>query len=59
MPEENAKLIQWFLDQTLSATLLPIEAKWGEPLEAGRQLLPISGKNGGFFYARLSKSGRV
>lgn len=59
MPEENAKLIKWFLDQTSSATLIPIEAKWGEPLEAGRQLLPISGKNGGFFYARLSKSGRV
>jgi 16S rRNA (cytosine967-C5)-methyltransferase len=56
MPEENAAVIDAFLTQTPSAKALPIDAQWGVISGLGRQLLPNKGKNGGFFYARLSKS---
>ena len=56
MPEENAAVIDKFLMDTPSAKALPIDAKWGVISGSGRQLLPNKGKNGGFFYARLSKS---
>lgn len=56
MPEENAAVIDWFLNQTPSAKAVPIESQWGVISGSGRQLLPNKGKNGGFFYARLSKS---
>jgi 16S rRNA (cytosine967-C5)-methyltransferase len=56
MPEENAAVIDAFLTQTPSAKALPIDAQWGVISGSGRQLLPNKGKNGGFFYARLSKS---
>lgn len=56
MPEENSRIIETFIEQTASAKISPISAQWGEACEMGRQLLPNQGKNGGFFYARLSKS---
>jgi 16S rRNA (cytosine967-C5)-methyltransferase len=56
MPEENAAVIDWFLNQSANAKALPIESSWGVISGSGRQLLPNKGKNGGFFYARLSKS---
>lgn len=62
MPEENARLIDAFLAATPKAKALPIECdegEWGIACGAGRQLLPNRGKNGGFFYARLSKSATV
>ena len=55
MPEENQRVIAGFLAATTSAKLLTINADWGIALAEGRQLLPYPGKNGGFFYARLSK----
>ncbi len=59
MKEENQAVIDHFLAETPSAQALAIEAEWGQPLGNGRQLLPISGKNSGFFYARLSKTSAV
>ncbi|MEZ7984993.1 MAG: 16S rRNA (cytosine(967)-C(5))-methyltransferase, partial [Pseudomonadales bacterium] len=56
MSEENAAVIDKFLMDTPSAKALPIDAQWGVISGSGRQLLPNKGKNGGFFYARLSKS---
>ncbi|MGB2271489.1 MAG: 16S rRNA (cytosine(967)-C(5))-methyltransferase RsmB [Pseudomonadales bacterium] len=56
MPEENATVIDWFLKQTPNASAEIIDAQWGVISGSGRQLLPNKGKNGGFFYARLSKS---
>lgn len=56
MPQENAEVIDTFLNEQPGAQAQPIEASWGVAHGAGRQLLPNRGKNGGFFYARLSKS---
>jgi len=59
MAEENQRLIDQFLAATESATSIPIDAEWGIRCGAGRQLLPIRGNNGGFFYARLSKNAKL
>lgn len=59
MPQENQQVIQAFIAQTPSASLLAIDEKWGIDCSEGRQLLPNRGKNGGFFYARLSKNHHV
>ncbi|MDG2035177.1 MAG: 16S rRNA (cytosine(967)-C(5))-methyltransferase RsmB [Pseudomonadales bacterium] len=56
MPEENAAVIDWFLNQMQNANAEIIDAQWGVISGSGHQLLPNKGKNGGFFYARLSKS---
>ena len=56
MPEENAAVIDWFLNQMPNANAEIIDAQWGVISGSGHQLLPNKGKNGGFFYARLSKS---
>ncbi len=55
MPEENADMINCFLAQTPSAVLEPLQVDWGVDTGAGHQLLPNTGKNGGFFYAKISK----
>jgi 16S rRNA (cytosine967-C5)-methyltransferase len=59
MPEENQQVIEQFLASTDLACSLPIDAEWGIPCTEGRQLLPIRGNNGGFFYARLSKRAKL
>ncbi|MCH1487604.1 MAG: 16S rRNA (cytosine(967)-C(5))-methyltransferase RsmB, partial [Pseudomonadales bacterium] len=55
MPEENANMISRFLAQTPSAILEPLKVNWGVDTGAGHQLLPNTGENGGFFYAKISK----
>lgn len=59
MPEENWQIIEQFLAATPSARHMSIRANWGVVMDKGRQLLPNRGKNGGFYYARLSKRGSV
>lgn len=56
LQEETNQVISDFLDSTPTAKILRIDAHWGVIQPFGRQLLPNPNKNGGFFYARLSKS---
>jgi 16S rRNA (cytosine967-C5)-methyltransferase len=55
MPGENSEVIAQFLTATPSAEELPIAAEWGLAQPAGRQLLPQSEGNDGFYYALLRK----
>lgn len=55
-PEETNQIIASFLKSTPTAKILKINANWGIESQYGRQLLPNPNKNGGFFYARLSKT---
>ncbi len=56
LPEENAERVAAFLDRHPDARPLPIEAPWGRPAGAGRQILPGRDEAmDGFFYARLEK----
>ncbi|GAB3370424.1 16S rRNA (cytosine(967)-C(5))-methyltransferase RsmB [Spongiibacter taiwanensis] len=55
LPEENSDNVQRFLQRHPDAELLPIEATWGIPQAAGRQLLPSAEGADGFFYARLGR----
>lgn len=56
LPEENAEQMAAFLDRHPDAHPLPIEAPWGRPAGAGRQILPGRDEAmDGFFYARLEK----
>ncbi len=54
LPQENADVIDAFLARHPEARPLPIEAPWGRPAGAGRQILP-GAEMDGFFYARLEK----
>jgi 16S rRNA (cytosine967-C5)-methyltransferase len=55
LPAENSDLVTRFLSQQQDAKLEEIKAEWGVECVAGRQLLPDSGGNDGFFFARLRK----
>lgn len=52
---ENEQVIAAFLTHCKEAQELVIDADWGQACQYGRQLLPNTHKNDGFFYARLSK----
>ena len=54
-PQENERLIGRFMKQADDATLVTIDAEWGEPRPAGRQLMPQAGGHDGFYYAVLEK----
>lgn len=54
MPTENTQTIEHFLATTPDARELPIDAAWGTPQPAGRQLLPAL--HDGFYYALLRKT---
>ncbi len=54
LPQENAEVIDAFLARHPEARPLPIDAPWGRPAGAGRQILPGTEMDG-FFYARLEK----
>lgn len=56
MPEENAKVVQQFLAMQPDAREIKIQADWGIPVNAGRQLLPQSQLQDGFYYAVLGKN---
>jgi 16S rRNA (cytosine967-C5)-methyltransferase len=57
LPEENQGQIDRFLGRRPDAGAVPIEAAWGRPAGAGRQIL--TGEHGmdGFYYARLTRAG--
>lgn len=54
-PQENSRIIERFLKQESSASLVTIDAKWGQDTGFGRQLFPRNDSHDGFFYACLSK----
>jgi 16S rRNA (cytosine967-C5)-methyltransferase len=55
LPDENHLQIGRFLARQADACPLPIDAPWGRPAGAGRQILPGEHGMDGFFYARLRK----
>lgn len=55
LPEENEQQVADFVSRHSDATLLPIDAPWGEDRPVGRQLFPSEGGADGFFYALLCK----
>ncbi|MBP8927190.1 MAG: 16S rRNA (cytosine(967)-C(5))-methyltransferase, partial [Pseudomonadales bacterium] len=56
LPAENEQVVATFLGSTPDARELPIDAPWGIARSHGRQLLPASGAQDGFYYARLIKN---
>jgi len=59
LPAENSKVVSTFLEQQPEACLETLDLPKAVDTLNGYQLLPNKGKNGGFFYARLSKSGQL
>ena len=55
--QENDQVIERFLAEQKEASLLTIEASWGQTTEYGRQLLPSINGCDGFYYSRLQKGG--
>ncbi|MCB1689425.1 MAG: 16S rRNA (cytosine(967)-C(5))-methyltransferase RsmB [Halioglobus sp.] len=55
--EENSQVVRRFLEEHSDADLADTELAWGEPVAAGRQLLPAVNGPDGLFYARLNKAG--
>ncbi len=54
--EENDGIVGAFTTGTHDAKLLPLNPLWGIATQWGRQLLPESGANDGFFYALMQKT---
>ena len=52
---ENDQVIERFLAEQKEASLLTIEASWGQTTEHGRQLFPSINGCDGFYYSRLQK----
>lgn len=55
LPTENARVVDRFLALHDDARAEPIEANWGRPAGAGRQILPGEDGMDGFFYALLRR----
>lgn len=53
--EENADVIQRFLQETPEAIEIPIEAEWGRAMLHGRQILPGEFNMDGFYFCQLKK----
>ena len=56
LPKENQEMISRFLEQSPDAQEFKIEAKWGYPVNIGRQILSGQDDMDGFYYAVLCKS---
>ena len=56
LKRENTHQVQAFTERNPDAQLLPLPGDWGYPQPFGRQLLPGTYQQDGFFYALLSKS---
>jgi len=56
MPEENVESIEAFMACTEGAKLEVISAEWGVECRHGRQLLPSTEGNDGFYFAKLRKA---
>jgi len=57
LPEENQRQIDGFLGRRPDACAVPIDAPWGRPAGAGRQILTGERGMDGFYYARLARAG--
>lgn len=57
LQRENDQVVKQFLADTKDASLLQIEANWGQATDFGRQLFPTVDGNDGFYYSRLLKGG--
>jgi 16S rRNA (cytosine967-C5)-methyltransferase len=57
LPEENQRQIDGFLGRRPDACAVPIDAPWGRPAGAGRQILTGERGMDGFYYARLARTG--
>lgn len=55
LPEENSFIVEQFLRSHPAAKHERIAAQWGVECPAGRQLLPDTQGNDGFFFAKLRK----
>lgn len=55
LPDENENIIEAFLQRHTDAKEEVISESWGIPKKHGRQLLPITNGNDGFFYASICK----
>lgn len=56
LPQENEKTIRDFLAVTGDATMLAIDADFGQARPHGRQLFPQEGSHDGFYYCVLHKA---
>jgi 16S rRNA (cytosine967-C5)-methyltransferase len=56
LPDENQDQIGRFLDRRRDARALPIDAPWGRPSGAGRQIRTGDDGMDGFYYARLARA---
>lgn len=56
LPEENELLVASFVQATPGAEIEPLNFNGGIERTIGRQLLPLSGSNDGFYYALLRKA---
>lgn len=56
LPVENADVVGAFLASQDDACEQPIQAAWGRPMSAGRQILPGETGMDGFYYARIRKT---
>ncbi len=54
MPKENTHVIEHFLKRQPQAQCAPLEVDWGIAQPFGRQLLPSTTGNDGFYYAVLT-----
>lgn len=55
LPEENSAIVGQFLESQGDAKLETIDGQWGVECSFGKQLLPGTGGNDGFYFARLRK----
>ena len=55
LPQENAGQLANFLANHDDAKERPIEAKWGQVADVGRQILPDQDRMDGFYYACIEK----
>jgi 16S rRNA (cytosine967-C5)-methyltransferase len=55
LPQENDQVVAKFLATHGDASLLTIEANWGEATDYGRQIFPTAKGGDGFYYSRLQK----
>ena len=55
LPQENAQVIEAFLQRQSGARQLPISGAYGLEQQYGRQLLPQNGGHDGFYLAKLVK----
>ncbi len=56
LSEENEQVIEKFLEETNDVSEFPIEARWGEKQNHGRQVLTGQNQMDGFYYVVLEKT---